>query len=85
MNLVRRDPTSADPAAEGILLLVMLIVEIGLAYTVVPVFLELQGRESLRVFNLLFGLVTVLLSPSIPSRTRSIICIKSWVSTAGVN
>ncbi len=70
VNLVRHDPASADPAAEGILLLVMLIVEIGLAYTVVRVVLELQRREPLRVFNLLFGLVMVLFVASYPIAWR---------------
>jgi len=60
VNLVRHDPTIADPSIEGILLLVMLVVQIGLVYTVVRVVFELQGRGGLRKIGLFFGIVTVL-------------------------
>jgi DNA-binding CsgD family transcriptional regulator len=60
VNLVRHDPTVADPSIERILLLVMLVVQIGLVYTVVRLAAELQERGSLRKIGLVFAVVTVL-------------------------
>jgi DNA-binding CsgD family transcriptional regulator len=60
VNVVRHDPTVADPSIERILLLVMLVVQIGLVYTVVRLAAQLQERGGLRKIGLVFGVVTVL-------------------------
>jgi DNA-binding CsgD family transcriptional regulator len=71
INLVRHDPSSADPSVEGVFLLAILLVELAWAYTVVRVVVELQGAERLRVLNLLFGLVTLTFLVSYPFAWRS--------------
>jgi DNA-binding CsgD family transcriptional regulator len=58
VNLVRHDPAIADPSVEAVLLLVMLVVQIGLVYTVVRLVAELQGRDGLRKIGLIFVVLT---------------------------
>ncbi len=61
VNLVRHDPATADPSLEAMLRLVILLLEIGLAYTVVRVVVELQGRRLQAVNRLLVLVMTLLI------------------------
>lgn len=63
VNVVRHDPASVDPSLEGILRLMILLVEIGLAFTVWRVVFEIQGR-SLQAVNRTFLLAVTLLIAS---------------------